>query len=108
MTDSQMNQLAKAPPTFVVYATRVGLKNDLIWTNHALERMWERRVDPKHAVTTAQNPDTELRKEVDGKDYHQMWRELPDGRTVYICLDQAKAVVISVGWLTDEDETGRF
>lgn len=108
MSGQRMNQRPIVPPTFRAYAEGVGRENGFEWTEHALERAWERRVDPDHTISVALNPSTQIFKQINGRMYHQIWGEIMDGRTVYVCLDEHKTVIISTGWRSDEDQNGKF
>lgn len=98
-----MIQRVRVPCTLRRMAEQVGLENGLSWTQHALERIWTRRIDPGHVIKVASNPDISISKLKDGRNYVQMWGQIHDGRTLYVCLDQEKEVVISVGWRTREE-----
>jgi hypothetical protein len=93
-----MNQRTRIPATLRRMAERIGRQNGLIWTEHALERMWERKVDPDHVVAVIKNPASQRTAVKEGRTYEKIRGQNPTGETIYICLDETETTIISVGW----------
>jgi len=90
------------PETFEIEVSKVEAASGLIFTRHAVERMWERRIRPDCVKGVIESPEvstTENRRE---KRYTKCWGGTAEGR-VYVCLaDDNPDVVISVGWRDKE------
>jgi len=103
-----MIQRSNVPHTFREYAEKKASEEGLTWTEHALERAWERKVDPDHVIRVGLNPDSEIIKKMNGRRYVQCWGRIKDGRTVYVCMTIHQNVIISAGWKRKKDQTGKF
>lgn len=81
--------------------TKLGDEYDMIFTDHAIERMWERHISFEKVLLVLDNPDRELEESERGKRYHRYVRAVgKQQRQVYVsCVNEGnKTVIISVGW----------
>lgn len=70
----------------------------LEFTAHAIDRMWQRGIDPDWVPAAVTRYDVRSSKQKAGRTYWQLWGRFPNGERYYLCLDITERVVVSVGW----------
>jgi len=97
----------RVPPTFLSLAKVVAEDNGFRITDHAIRRMWERRIDPEAVIRVAKDPVTSYRGKTSKEDkriYRRCWGPGPFGKSIYVCIEQSQGAIVTVGWKKKEDE----
>jgi len=93
--------MTRVPPTLEERAKAAGARYDVEFTRHALERCWERRIDPFDAARAARNPSRTGPSEL-GPKHCRCELRLARGRRVYVAIcaaDDPRLILLeTAGW----------
>ncbi len=80
---------------------KLGDEYDIVLTDHAIERMWERHISFEKVLLVLDRPDRELEESEKGRRYKRYIRAVgKQKRQVYVSFvnEGNKTVIISIGW----------